>query len=92
MLFFRCFVNNSIMQQIELVPIVAEFFLPLQEADMEKEKPHDLYDFMKQVTNDMSLEYHRIQKRAAEDPGTAGDQGEEIGLSFYVAGFLQVMR
>ena len=44
---------------------------------MEIEKPHDLYDFMEQISNEMSSEYHRIQLRAAEDPGTAGDQGEE---------------
>lgn len=25
----------------------------------------------------MATEYARIQKRASEDPGTAGDQGEE---------------
>ena len=44
---------------------------------MESEKTHDLYDFMQQVSDEMSTEYHRIQRRAAEDPGTAGDQGEE---------------
>ena len=42
-----------------------------------EEKPHDLHDFMNQLTNDMSAEYERIQKRTTEDPGTAGDQGEE---------------
>ena len=40
-------------------------------------KKHDLHDFMAQVTQDIAAEYERIQKRAAEDPGTAGDQGEE---------------
>lgn len=44
---------------------------------MENGKNHDLHDFMRQITNEMSEEYERIQKRAAEDPGTAGDQGEE---------------
>ena len=44
---------------------------------MESEKHHDLHDFMRQVTNEMSEEYERIQKRVGEDPGTAGDQGEE---------------
>ena len=44
---------------------------------MESEMTHDLYDFMRQVSDEMSAEYHRIQRRAAEDPGTAGDQGEE---------------
>lgn len=38
---------------------------------------HDLDDFMRAVTYEMALEYDRIQRRATEDPGTAGDQGEE---------------
>lgn len=38
---------------------------------------HDLADFMKAATRQMAEEYRRIQKRATEDPGTAGDQGEE---------------
>lgn len=44
---------------------------------MSQEKTHDLHDFMRQISNEMSAEYDRIQKRATEDPGTAGDQGEE---------------
>ncbi|MDE0689236.1 MAG: hypothetical protein OXI61_13780 [Candidatus Poribacteria bacterium] len=44
---------------------------------MSQDKTHDLYDFMRQLQNDMAAEYNRIQKRATEDPGTAGDQGEE---------------
>ena len=44
---------------------------------MSEDKTHDLYDFMRQLTNEMAEEYNRIQKRAADDPGTAGDQGEE---------------
>jgi hypothetical protein len=44
--------------------------------DMEV-KTHDIFDFMSQISQEMSLEYERIQKRATEDPGTAGDQGEE---------------
>ena len=44
---------------------------------MPKEKSHDLYDFMRQLSHEMAAEYDRIQKRATEDPGTAGDQGEE---------------
>ena len=44
---------------------------------MSQDKTHDLYDFMRQLSNEMSAEYDRIQKRATEDPGTAGDQGEE---------------
>ena len=44
---------------------------------MSQNKTHDLYDFMRHLQNDMAAEYDRIQKRATEDPGTAGDQGEE---------------
>ena len=44
---------------------------------MSQEKTHDLHDFMRQISNEMAEEYNRIQKRANEDPGTAGDQGEE---------------
>lgn len=38
---------------------------------------NDLIDFMNSATREIELEYLRIQKRATEDPGTAGDQGEE---------------
>ena len=44
---------------------------------MAQEKSHDLHDFMQQLSDEMAAEYNRIQKRATEDPGTAGDQGEE---------------
>ena len=44
---------------------------------MPENKTHDLYDFMRQISAEMSAEYNRIQMRATEDPGTAGDQGEE---------------
>lgn len=44
---------------------------------MPQDKRHDLYDFMQQISAEMSAEYNRIQMRATEDPGTAGDQGEE---------------
>jgi hypothetical protein len=44
---------------------------------MDKSKSHDLFDFMSQISQEMASEYERIQKRATEDPGTAGDQGEE---------------
>ena len=44
---------------------------------MSQEKSHDLYDFMRQLSDEMVAEYNRIQKWATEDPGTAGDQGEE---------------
>ena len=44
---------------------------------MVQKATHDLYDFMRQISAEMSAEYNRIQMRATEDPGTAGDQGEE---------------
>ena len=44
---------------------------------MSEEKTHDLHDFMQQLSQEMAAEYDRIQKRAVEYPGTAGDQGEE---------------
>ena len=44
---------------------------------MSQEKTHDLHDFMKQLQDRMAAHYKQIQKRASEDPGTAGDQGEE---------------
>jgi hypothetical protein len=41
------------------------------------QQSHDLYDFMRQISAEMSAEYNRIQMRTTEDNGTAGDQGEE---------------
>lgn len=38
---------------------------------------HELFDFLQSVSDGLADEYQRIQKRATEDPGTAGDQGEE---------------
>lgn len=39
--------------------------------------PHELFEFMRQVTDEMAAEYRRIVQRSREDPGTAGDEGEE---------------
>lgn len=44
---------------------------------MSDELPHDLHDFMQQMSVEIASEYRRLRRRAAEDPGTAGDQGEE---------------
>ena len=44
---------------------------------MTEENIHDLYDFMAQHSNDVASEYRRIRRRVRDDPGTAGDQGEE---------------
>ena len=41
------------------------------------ENIHDLADFMRQVSDEMASEYDRIRRRTLEDPGPAGDQGEE---------------
>lgn len=38
---------------------------------------NDLQQFFDTTMREINEEYHRIQRRAAEDPGTAGDQGEE---------------
>ena len=38
---------------------------------------HDLTSFLSGATRELEREYRRIRTRAAEDPGTAGDQGEE---------------
>ena len=39
--------------------------------------PHELHDFVAASQRRMHEAYNRIQKRATEDPGTAGDQAEE---------------
>lgn len=41
------------------------------------DKTNDLVDFMHSQTREIEEEYARILKRSTEDPGTAGDQGEE---------------
>lgn len=38
---------------------------------------HDLVTFLSGATKELEREYERIRARATEDPGTAGDQGEE---------------
>ena len=39
--------------------------------------PHDIHDYVYQLSEKMVSEYERIRKSAALDPGTAGDEGEE---------------
>lgn len=41
------------------------------------DQTHVLHTFIAQVTSEMASEYDRIFSRTAEDPGTAGDEGEE---------------
>lgn len=48
-----------------------------REAVAQDNNIHDLVDFMRQVSDEMASEYDRIRRRTSEDPGTAGDQGEE---------------
>lgn len=38
---------------------------------------HELADFLRQDQALIASEYHRVYRRSTEDPGTAGDQGEE---------------
>ena len=38
---------------------------------------HDLEDFLSRSAAALKAEYSRIRARASEDPGTAGDEGEE---------------
>ena len=38
---------------------------------------HDLIQLIRQATAEIAAEYQRIRTRAKEDPGTAGDQGEQ---------------
>src|SRR4051812_36575628 len=38
---------------------------------------HDIHDFVISSQRSIEAEYARIRRRATEDPGTAGDQGEE---------------
>lgn len=37
----------------------------------------EIFDFMDQAATEMAAEYERIRRRSREDPGTAGDEGEE---------------
>ncbi|MCY0852505.1 DUF6602 domain-containing protein [Cupriavidus sp. D39] len=43
---------------------------------------HDLADFLRRANLTLKDEYNRIQRRVLEDPGTAGDQGEENWAEF----------
>jgi hypothetical protein len=42
------------------------------------ERPHELKTFLAQDVREMTSEYQRIRRRSVEDPGTAGDEGEEV--------------
>jgi hypothetical protein len=42
------------------------------------ERAHELKTFLAQDVSQMKSEYERIRGRSLEDPGTAGDEGEEV--------------
>lgn len=44
---------------------------------IEQARAHELTVWVTQTTSEMASEYERIRARATEDPGTAGDEGEE---------------
>ena len=47
-------------------------------ADVDGEEiPHELEEFLRQDQTEIAAEYKRIYRRSTEDPGTAGDEGEE---------------
>ncbi|WNG79927.1 hypothetical protein C6A86_016795 [Mycobacterium sp. ITM-2016-00316] len=45
---------------------------------MTQQPEHELETFLAQDLAEMASEYERIYKRSTEDPGTAGDEGEEV--------------
>lgn len=45
-------------------------------------KSNNLLEFMAAATREMASNYELIRKRSGEDPGTAGDQGEENWAEF----------
>jgi hypothetical protein len=45
--------------------------------DAPESPPHELRLFMEESARQMAAEYARITARSREDPGTAGDEGEE---------------
>jgi hypothetical protein len=45
--------------------------------DAEDPALHELEEFLRQDQAELAAEYQRIFARSTEDPGTAGDQGEE---------------
>lgn len=44
-----------------------------------KEQPprHELVDFLERASREVAAEYERITRTSSDDPGTAGDEGEE---------------
>ncbi|WP_406636960.1 DUF6602 domain-containing protein [Pseudarthrobacter quantipunctorum] len=46
-------------------------------SDDKKQREHELQTFLRQDLVEIESEYERIYSRSTEDPGTAGDEGEE---------------
>lgn len=46
-------------------------------TDNQSSQPHELVEFLRAATDRVARDYELIQRRATDDPGTAGDQGEE---------------
>lgn len=40
-------------------------------------KKHDLEDYIEEIQSSLESEYNRISRNSKDDPGTAGDEGEE---------------
>lgn len=49
----------------------------IPEANTPENRDHELQIFLRQDVAEIASEYERIYARATEDPGTAGDEGEE---------------
>src|SRR5919106_2243588 len=47
------------------------------ESDASNDAMHELEAFLRQDQAELAAEYRRIYHRTSEDPGTAGDEGEE---------------
>jgi hypothetical protein len=47
-------------------------------TDLTPERPHELETYFEQDMREMASEYERIHARTTQDPGTAGDEGEEV--------------
>lgn len=46
-------------------------------------QPHELETYLAQDLAEMASEYERIRSRTLEDPGTAGDEGEEVWAQLF---------
>lgn len=51
---------------------------PKHNGLVQEHRDHELAHFFAQDLAEMAAEYERIRARSTEDPGTAGDEGEEV--------------